>query len=88
MLRKHIFFSGMVQGVGFRYRSYMIAQQMGLAGWVKNLWDGRVEMEIQGTAEEIEEFLRRLDAQPLIDIRHMEVEQIPCVNEGGFRMAN
>ena len=42
-LRKHIYFSGRVQGVGFRYRSYYIAQSLGLTGWVTNLWDGRVE---------------------------------------------
>ena len=45
MVRKHIFFSGDVQGVGFRYRSFYIAQSLGLAGWVENLWDGRVEMD-------------------------------------------
>ena len=33
MVRKHIFFSGDVQGVGFRYRSFYIAQSLGLAGW-------------------------------------------------------
>ena len=49
MVRKHIFFSGDVQGVGFRYRSFYIAQSLGLAGWVENLWDGRVEMEVQGS---------------------------------------
>ncbi|MFQ8842418.1 MAG: acylphosphatase [Clostridium fessum] len=43
MVRKHIFFSGNVQGVGFRYRSFYIAQSLGLTGWVENLWDGRVE---------------------------------------------
>ena len=52
-IRKHFYFSGRVQGVGFRYRSYYIAQSMGLTGWVKNLWDDRVEMEVQGTREEI-----------------------------------
>ena len=49
MVRKHIFFSGDVQGVGFRYRSFYIAQSLGLTGWVENLWDGRVEMEVQGS---------------------------------------
>ena len=52
-IRKHFYFSGRVQGVGFRYRSYYIAQSMGLTGWVRNLWDDRVEMEVQGTREEI-----------------------------------
>ena len=36
-IRKHFYFSGRVQGVGFRYRSYYIAQSMGLTGWVDSL---------------------------------------------------
>ena len=48
MIRKHIFFTGRVQGVGFRYQSAAIARSMGLTGWVRNLSDGRVEMEVQG----------------------------------------
>ena len=59
MVRKHIFFSGDVQGVGFRYRSFYIAQSLGLAGWVENLWDGRVEMEVQGSEASIREMLDR-----------------------------
>lgn len=42
MVRKHIFFSGWVQGVGFRYRALYAARAMGLTGWVQNLlgWPG------------------------------------------------
>ena len=40
-VRKHIYFSGMVQGVGFRYRSTYLAQSRHLTGWVKNLYDNR-----------------------------------------------
>ena len=47
-VRKHILVSGRVQGVGFRYRTYYLAQNLGLTGWVQNLDDGRVEMELQG----------------------------------------
>ena len=47
-IRKHILVSGRVQGVGFRYRTYYLAQNLGLTGWVQNLEDGRVEMELQG----------------------------------------
>ena len=47
-VRKHIYFSGQVQGVGFRYRATNAARANGLTGWVDNLWDGRVEMEVQG----------------------------------------
>ena len=52
-----------VQGVGFRYRSFYIAQSLGLAGWVENLWDGRVEMEVQGSEASIREMLDRIQLQ-------------------------
>ena len=48
IVRKHIYFSGQVQGVGFRYRAKNAARANDLTGWVDNLWDGRVEMEVQG----------------------------------------
>lgn len=40
-IRKHMIFSGEVQGVGFRYTAYMAAGKLGLSGWVANLEDGR-----------------------------------------------
>jgi acylphosphatase len=53
---------GRVQGVGFRYFVQRQAQGLGLAGWVRNLPDGRVEAFIEGPAadlDEIEKLLRR-----------------------------
>ena len=41
IVRKHIYFSGQVQGVGFRYRAKNAARANDLTGWVDNLWDGR-----------------------------------------------
>ena len=73
-IRKHFYFSGRVQGVGFRYRSYYIAQSMGLTGWVRNLWDDRVEMEVQGTREEIREMVERLSQQSFVEIEGIEAE--------------
>ena len=63
MVRKHIYFSGDVQGVGFRYRSCYIAQSLGLTGWVENLWDGRVEMEVQGDENSIQQMLVQIQKQ-------------------------
>ena len=51
MVRKHYRFTGQVQGVGFRYRARHAADGMCITGWVKNQWDGSVEMEVQGTEE-------------------------------------
>ena len=45
-IRKHIIFYGRVQGVGFRYYAVQKANQLGLTGWVKNLYDGSVEMKV------------------------------------------
>ena len=78
-VRKHIYFSGMVQGVGFRYRSTYLAQSRKLTGWVKNLYDNRVEMEVQGDEKNIERFLEDLQKQRFISIEDMEMTEIPCV---------
>jgi acylphosphatase len=46
--RAHVFISGRVQGVSFRWYTQRQAQQWGLTGWVRNLWDGRVEAIFEG----------------------------------------
>ena len=86
MVRTHIYFSGDVQGVGFRYRSCYIAQSLGLTGWVENLWDGRVEMEVQGDENSIRQMLVQIQKQRWIEVNHMEITEIPCVEERGFRI--
>ena len=74
MVRKHIFFSGNVQGVGFRYRSFYIAQSLGLTGWVENLWDGRVEMEVQGSEASIREMLARIQQQRFLVKKNVDLK--------------
>ena len=54
-VRKHIIFYGRVQGVGFRYYSVYKSRQLGLTGWVRNLYDGTVEMEVQGEQQVIDQ---------------------------------
>ena len=51
------FFEGNVQGVGFRYSVRHIAKGFDVTGWIKNLRDGRVEMQVEGTEEEVRAFL-------------------------------
>lgn len=55
--RIHVFYSGRVQGVGFRYTVQSVASQLGLTGWVKNLRDNRVEVTCEGGDENIRSFL-------------------------------
>lgn len=54
--RVHLRFVGQCQGVGFRWTSQRIAERLHLAGWVRNMWDGSVEMELQGTDDQISDF--------------------------------
>lgn len=86
IVRKHIYFSGDVQGVGFRFRSYYIAQSLGLTGWVENMWDGRVEMEVQGSESAVQELLARIRQQRWIDVTDVEMSDIPCVEESEFHI--
>lgn len=84
MVRKHILFYGRVQGVGFRYYSVYKARQLGLAGWVQNLYDGSVEMEVQGPEEKIDELVSFLDRQRYVNITGMDVKKIPLTDERDF----
>ena len=54
-------FEGEVQGVGFRWVSSRLANQIGLSGWVHNEWDGSVTMEMQGTSEQIAQFFGKFN---------------------------
>ena len=60
MKRYHLFISGIVQGVGFRWYTQRIARSNNICGWVKNLPDGRVEVVAEGKEEDIENFLNAL----------------------------
>ena len=55
--RVHAFYSGRVQGVGFRVTAEETAEQHGVAGWVRNLKDGRVEIVAEADEAALERFL-------------------------------
>jgi acylphosphatase len=66
MHRKIVYFSGRVQGVGFRYTAQNVAQQYNVQGYVKNLPDGRVMLVLEGPDDEmdttVESIRQRLDS--------------------------
>lgn len=61
---RRYYVSGMVQGVGFRYFAMRTAQKLGLAGYVRNLRDGRVEVYAVGPAETLASLRRELERGP------------------------
>lgn len=58
-------FSGRVQGVGFRYTVCDLAASRNVTGFVKNLWDGTVEMKAEGPLQELNDFLVSIRASRL-----------------------
>ena len=84
-IRERIIFRGRVQGVGFRYQAMYASRTYGLTGWVENLPDGSVEMEVQGTPAAIGRVLTHLRSGHWIRIDDMDVEECPIVKgERGF----
>ncbi len=63
--RLHVYWSGRVQGVGFRYTAEATANGLGVTGWVRNLPDGRVEAVVEGSAETLQKFLDRVAQGPM-----------------------
>ncbi len=56
-----VFFSGRVQGVGFRYAALQVAKEFEVAGWVKNLADGRVHLEVEGPVDQVNAYLAAVE---------------------------
>jgi acylphosphatase len=67
--------------VGFRYRATYAARGLGITGYVKNLYDGRVEMEVQGDRDSITRMLVEIEAGSFIHIEDMEVKNIPVISD-------
>ena len=63
-MRRRIVVRGRVQGVGFRWFVREHARTLRLAGWVKNLPDGMVELEVEGAAEKVAELLKHVAEGP------------------------
>ena len=58
--RLHVYYSGVVQGVGFRFTAERLGKSLGLAGWVKNLRDGRVEVLCEGEEADLVSFINEM----------------------------
>ena len=63
--RLHVFWTGRVQGVGFRFMVESAALELNLTGWVKNLPDGRVEAAVEGPDKALKRFLEKVAQGPM-----------------------
>jgi acylphosphatase len=85
-LARQFFVTGRVQGVGFRFFIRDAATREGLHGWVRNLGDGRVEINAEGEVESLDRFegsIRR--GPPAARVEHVEVTDIGAAgSDTGF----
>ena len=79
--RLHIYYSGSVQGVGFRFTAERAAGSLGIAGWVKNSGDGRVEVLCEGSESALKSFLEKIDDVFREYIRDIDTEWFEATGE-------
>lgn len=75
--RKHVYLKGRVQGVGFRASARRKAKKLSVTGWIRNLFDGRVEAVVEGNQEKVNKMVNYLRNGP----QFAQVEDIEIHNE-------
>jgi acylphosphatase len=88
MIAYHIHVSGWVQGVGFRWFTERLANDLGVEGWVRNLPDGRVDVFAQGEKDVLDAFCERLREGPSYGATdELSIETVPVdLKLHGFRI--
>ncbi len=75
---KRVVFRGHVQGVGFRMTTQRIARRHMVAGFVRNLLTGEVELVAQGKADEVQRFIGEVSVRMADNIRDVEIGDLPA----------
>jgi len=83
---KHAYYTGRVQGVGFRFTAQHVASGFSVAGFVRNLPDGTVEVLAEGSAEQVDGFLKTLGQRMAEYIEETRVEEETPQGLRGFRI--
>ena len=89
MTARRVIFDGRVQGVGFRYTVKHLAHGFDVCGWVKNLPNGDVELQIMGELDELNDFIHEITIESNVAslIKNHYVDPIPLlINCKGFRI--
>lgn len=75
--RRRVVYAGHVQGVGFRYTARWLAAGHEVAGYVRNLHDGRVELVAEGEPEALDGYLEAVGAEMAGCIRSADIQVVP-----------
>lgn len=86
VIARRVLYSGHVQGVGFRYTAYRFAQGLAVAGYVRNLPSGQVELVAEGETAVVEDLLRRIADGMAGHVTDVEVVDVPAEGFAGFRI--
>lgn len=89
VIRRRVTVSGQVQGVGFRYHTAQQAQAVGVHGSVRNLANGHVEAEIEGSQTAVDAMIAWLHAGPRwAVVENVTVVDVPTTGEKTFRVVH
>ena len=86
VVSKRAVFSGRVQGVGFRFAAQELAQDFAVGGYVRNLPDGTVEVQAEGEADQVADFLAAIGRRMAGYVDKTSVEDAPPSGMTGFRI--
>jgi len=77
----HVYYSGRVQGVGFRFAAARLAEESSILGWVSNLSDGRVELVAEAAEDTLKDFLSQISSIFSRYIQNIDVEWVSATGE-------
>ena len=81
--RRIIHYRGRVQGVGFRFTAREIASHYPVTGYVRNLPDGRVQLEVEGPAEQLDAYMSDIAQRMQGKIQDQQIERLPATGSFG-----
>ncbi len=81
---RRVYYAGRVQGVGFRYTARQIADGFAVAGFVRNLPGGEVELVAEGAADQVEAFLAAVARRMAGYVTHTRVREDAPAGHAGF----